>query len=300
MKCTLIVIAVACVGCFCAVGQAEEAAPGLPITPGALSAPATPSAPSSESATTPAPEENAGATVAPVAEAAPPPPPKPVGDVIKLKGGAELKGVQVLRRTPHGYDVEVAEGVPPLRIPWRQVEKIIFDAYDPLRERRAKQTMSGNPESSLIPGEKLSPDLVKKLSAAISDTPLEYNQRDLVEVLEELSTQLGIAIHVGQPVKDLPPDQRLWTVKLEPGASLMTLLRDHLQKTFAQLDVVYQFDKLLITSKEEALTLRAANTDAAAQATEPQTTPGATGELPAPATSPVLAPGPGASSSPSP
>jgi len=60
------------------------------------------------------------------------------GDVITLKSGKRLAGVQVLRETPMGVQVEFLPGVAPLEIPRKQVASIDYDDIDPLKQRRRK------------------------------------------------------------------------------------------------------------------------------------------------------------------
>ena len=174
------------------------------------------------------------------------------GDVVTLKSGAQLKGVQVLSQTASEVEVDVGAGVV-LAIPRRQVQDIQFDDIEP---KRTKQPADASQKGDLFPGNKLKPEVSGKLTAPLQQ-PIKYEKTDLVKVLGELSERCGVAIVVDEPVKSLPENERLWTLETRPGTNLMGVLQDDFLKKFPALAVVYQFDKLLVTTKEKAAALAA-------------------------------------------
>lgn len=174
------------------------------------------------------------------------------GDVVTLKSGAQLKGVQVLSQTANEVEVDVGAGVV-LVIPRRQVQHIQPDDIEP---KRTKQPADASQKGDLFPGNKLKPEVSGKLTAPLQE-PIKYEKTDLVKALGELSERCGVAIVVDEPVKSLSENERLWTIETKPGMNLMGVLQDDFLKKFPALAVVYQFDKLLVTTKEKAAALAA-------------------------------------------
>jgi len=202
------------------------------------------------------------------------------GDTVTLKSGAQLKGVQVISRTASEVEVEVGTGVR-LTIPRRQVQDIQYDDIEP---RKPKQTPAeGQKEGDIFPGNKLKPEVSDKLTAPMTE-PLKYENTDLVKVLGELSQRLGVTIVIDDSVKALPEKERMWGFEIKPGMNPMGLLQDELLKKFPTLAVVYQYDKLLVTTKEKAAQSSAQTSPpvpgSAAPAPAPQ--PAAPQESPAP------------------
>lgn len=104
----------------------------------------------------------------------------------------------------------------------------------------------------MIPGHRLQPELGRKLSADISEPPIQFEDEDLVQVLKRLGERAGVTIEIGEPVLQIPPEQRRCSVNVPADATLMTVLQQAVLTQFEMLEVVYQYDKVLITTKEAA------------------------------------------------
>ena len=115
-----------------------------------------------------------------------------VGDVLHLKSGAAITGVQILRSMPRYYEVQLVEGVEPLRIPRNQVLSVEFDDYDPARERLRRELFPDSEEVSLASGERVSRYRMDKLSGPVSEEPLSYDRKDLIKILEETVERLEV------------------------------------------------------------------------------------------------------------
>ena len=175
------------------------------------------------------------------------------GDTVILKSGAQLRGVQVLSRTASEVEVDVGAGVR-VTIPRRQILDIKYDEIEP---RRGSQGVDASfQKADIFPGNKLKPEVSEKLTAPSAE-PLKYDNADLVNVLDKLSQRFGVTIDVDDAVKGLPEKERLWTFETKPGANLTGILQDEFLKKFPALAVVYQYDKLLVTTKERAAALTA-------------------------------------------
>lgn len=193
----------------------------------------------------PAPEPSA--SPAPPAPAAAAAPAKEEGDVITLKSGAVMKGVQVIRRTPVELVVQVTDDVT-LSIPQKQVANVKLDGIDPVNAARQK-TDSAPKEGSLIPGDKLSPQLHEKMIAPIPAPPLKFENQDFVAVLDDLSKRIGVPIEIDGKVKSSPEDQRKWTYEAQADTTPMAFLQEGLLKQFKNLSVELRFDKIVVTEK---------------------------------------------------
>ncbi len=195
-----------------------------------------------------------------------PEPDKPRGDVLTLKSGQVIQGLQILRETSANYVLQVIEGIT-LNIPRRQVVSVEYDDYDPALHR-TKPTM--------IRGQRLSDVLEAALNTDISNPPFQYEDADLVQVLNDMKARFDGKLTIDPSVTEsMPPASRAWTVASEPGITLGDLLRKKLLVDFPDLVMVFKDDEIVITTKDAASTASSASGDAAG--TSPDTPP-ATGE----------------------
>jgi hypothetical protein len=270
MRCLRVLFILALIGCFGAAAQ-YPAPPEKPRSKRTTTEKGTP-----QSTKKGAPEEGK-------------PGPAPIdlkGDEIALKSGAVLKGVQVFRRGPTDIEVEVIPGVT-LRIPRKQIVDIKYDDVEPTGLRQPGASAPAQKIGNLIPGKELKPELAEKLMSPLpAEPPIKYENTDLVTIFGDLGQRLGITIVVDDAVKALPPGSRLWGFEAKAGTSLMALLQDDFLRKFRNLGVVYQYDKLLVTTKEKADAL------AAQEASPPTSPPAGPARAVAPAALPAPAPAP--------
>jgi len=190
------------------------------------------------------------------------------GDVVTMKSGAVLTNIQVLRRTPLTVVVEVAPGTEPLEIPARYIADIQYDDVDLLKLRRRQALEQEESQPSILRAEELSPDLVLKMNKPIEvNPPLDFQDRDFVDVLEELGKRSGIAIEVDPSVKTLSPDARLWTVQIPEGTT-MTAVREMFQKKFVAIQMIDSYDKLIVITRKALAEQAEPPVDAAKEAPE--------------------------------
>ena len=193
-------------------------------------------------------EEVAAPEGPPSGRPAPPLFEEPQGDVITLKTGAVLKNVQVYRRTAKAFEIQITEEVI-LKIPRKLVADVQYDDYEPSR-RRARRPQPKKADK--LVGTKLKPEVHKKLTSAIPPPPLKYKDTDLVTILAELSKRVGVSIVVDESIKTVPREKLIWDLESKPGATLMTLLQEEMRKRFKEFVVVYQYDKILVTTPPRA------------------------------------------------
>jgi len=187
------------------------------------------------------------------------------GDVITLKNGKKVIG-QVLKRTPRDFEVEIVQGVT-LTIPRKQIESVEYDDLEP-RAGASQQAPPGETgRQDLIPGRKLSSELYEKLTTDISNPPVKYENKDLLEAADELGKRFGVTITVEDPVKQLPIEKRRWTCDTTAGATLLMLLEDDLQAKLPDVKVVFQYGKILLTTRDAAASSPAETPPAAAPVT---------------------------------
>ncbi len=212
------------------------------------------------------------------------------GDVVTLKSGAQLKGVQVVSRSPNQIEVEVGAGVI-MPVPRKLIADIKYDDIEPGTTPPGGPAASDQKES-IMGGKKFKPEVWDKLTNPLPEPPLKYEKADLVAVLADLSQKVGVTIDVDDPVKALPENERQWTFETKPGVNLIGLLQDDLSKKLPNLAVVYQFDKLLVTTQQRAKELAAQEAPQPAPSAAPGTPP-PPGPPPAPEGAPAPLP-PGA------
>lgn len=175
-----------------------------------------------------------------------------------------------MRRSPLGVEVQVTPLVT-FFIPRKQVVEIKYDDIEPSKQRQAPE-MAEHKQATFF-GAKIEPAMSEKLNKPLPDACLKSANRDLVDIMALISAETGVKIDVTDAVKKLPPQERMWDYTLEPGTTLTALLQSNLPERFTNLAIVYQYDRLVITTRE----------DAAAQTNVEAGTPPTSG-APAPAT----------------
>ncbi|MCC6145621.1 MAG: hypothetical protein IT368_17580 [Candidatus Hydrogenedentes bacterium] len=193
-------------------------------------------------------EAPAGEDTAATDESTPEPAPVPVeGDVIHLKSGKVIGGAQVVRQGPTLLYVQVMPGVAPLELPLSQVESVDYDDKDPQQQRETASPSAPAAEPDYIEGKELSPELSKKLRASISDTPLSIQTEDYVEVLTRIAAEMNIPLTMGPKIKALTPKDRQWSAEVPAGTSFISLLYDHLLRTFPRVKETYEYGQIQLT-----------------------------------------------------
>ncbi len=174
------------------------------------------------------------------------------GDVLYLKSGMVMSGVQILRSTPYYYEVQLVKGVDPLRINRKQVLRVEYDDIDPARDLIRKRLFPPSEEVSLATGERVSRGLMEKLTGPVNAAPLLYDAVDLITILKEVAERLKVKLTVHPSVENKQPRQRLWTLTTKPDKTLMSLLREDLQNQFKFVEVMFEYDTIVVLTKEAA------------------------------------------------
>ena len=224
--------------------QVPAPVPAAGSEPAATAAPATPPPAAGSAAAPIMPGAPPGVPV-PV----PPPTPAPSGDEIRIKSGAVLKGVQVLRRSPLGVEVQVTPEVT-FFIPRKQVVEIKYDGIEPSKQRQVPKP--AEPKQATFFGAKIEPAMSEKLNKPLPESCLKSAGRDLVDIMALISSETGVKIEVTDAVKSLAPNERQWDYTLAPGTTLTALLQVNLPERFTNLAIVYEYDQLVITTREAA------------------------------------------------
>ncbi|MCX7759458.1 MAG: hypothetical protein N2169_07640 [bacterium] len=197
------------------------------------------------------------------------------GDVIYLKSGKKMKGVQVLRELPDKIEVQISENMEPLILPRRLVQNIEYDNIDPLREKRQKEILSKSPTNEdIIAGEELSQEFNQKMRAPLSDQPIVYDNQGLLVILNELANKVGVKLEVDDSIKTIPGEQRRKSFQIPPGTSLYKFLQTDFASAYPMVSVTYKYDKIYISLK---------SSPNLSQPSQPPTPPPATDTVPPPA-----------------
>ena len=238
-------------------GPRSAGAPGPEVPPGSAAPGDSP----------PAEPNGPGAEDSPV----PPPPPMvmPAGDTVTLKSGKVLKNVQVLKTTLTEVHVQTllnsSEDLPPLIVPRKFVESIEYDDYDPKTAALAKKQSQQNP--GVMSGFAVSKDMGEKLHGKLPAPRLSFEDRDVLDVLRDLSKTVGVTIDVSDGVRAIPTQDRRWTFQAADDMTLFLLLQEKLPEKFPNLAVDYQFDRILVRTKEEGAPAAKEPADAPTNAT---------------------------------
>jgi len=175
---------------------------------------------------------------------------QPSGDVLVLKNGRTMDGVQILRENPIAYVVQIVEGVE-MEIDRSQVESVTYDDIDPMVERLRRAREGTRGEQDEIPAQRLDPQFNEKLNDPFR-AAIEYRNMDVVAIAGELGKRKEVTIEVSDGVRDLPPAERQWSLVQEPGVTLMQVFRKPFEERFKKLRVRYDFDKIRILTQAEA------------------------------------------------
>jgi len=172
------------------------------------------------------------------------------GDVIYLKSGKKITGVQVLRELPDKIEVQVNEKIEPMTLPRRMVKSIEYDNIDPLREKHQKEILSKQQQSEdIIPGEELSQDFNQKMRAPLSDQTISYNNEGLLKILGELTQKAGVKLEVDQSIQTIPQRERKKSFEIPAGTSLYKFLQTDFAAAFPNISITYKYDKIYISLK---------------------------------------------------
>ncbi|MCL4695180.1 MAG: hypothetical protein KJ060_22045 [Candidatus Hydrogenedentes bacterium] len=167
----------------------------------------------------------------------------PRGDVLTLKSGQVIEGLQILRENSALYVLQITDTVT-LDIPRRQVVSVEYDDYDP---------RTGPRKPTMIPGQRLSDQLEAVLESDISDPPFAYNNADLIQVLNDIGARVEGSLILNPSIaQTISPSARAWTVSSEPGMTLGTLLRKALFVDFPEIIMVFENDTIVLTTKSAA------------------------------------------------
>jgi hypothetical protein len=189
-------------------------------------------------------EANSGAA-APAAEPAP-----LKGDVIHLKSGAILDGVQVLRRTPNSVIVEVLPGTN-ITIPRSQVVRIDYDAIDPRQQKKDRERMAAMAKQAIVAGQQLDPKMYERMGTDVAMPSLKYEDEDLIEILEELGKRAQVTIDASEGVQAMNPSNREWSLTASSPKTLLKILQDDLIEEFPNLRVDYPYSRVVISTRKE-------------------------------------------------
>lgn len=176
---------------------------------------------------------------------------RPDGDVVVFVNGRRLAGVQVIRETARGVEVEVLKGAAPLIIPRRQVERIIYDDIDPRRPHERSGSAGDDASPNLLSADEVSPELHEKLMASMNEGPIQVLDQDFIQFIEQTLNNAAIPLDVDPLVRDIPPARRIWNKEIPAGTNIFNLLREHLVTDFPTIEVVFAFDKVVIAPKRE-------------------------------------------------
>ncbi|PCJ55908.1 MAG: hypothetical protein COA73_13175 [Candidatus Hydrogenedentota bacterium] len=171
------------------------------------------------------------------------------GDLVTLTTGAIMSNVQVLRDTPHGYEIQVLEGMAPILIPRKMVVSIEYDDIDPLHEKR-KSEMFGKGDDTLASGQQLAPELMERLRKPVPGDPIALVDTDLIKIVNQIATRSEVTIAIHPSIENIAPQDRIWSITTNPELTLMQLLEKQLLTKFPTFTIKYELNKLTLITKD--------------------------------------------------
>ncbi len=167
-------------------------------------------------------------------------------DQITLKSGRILQGVKVIGETPFKLVLEVIPALEPLEIPARQVVSIRYGARSPEGMEATKPEPSAPEESTpqVLQAVKTSPDLLKKLSAPMTEETVEFRRQDLLNTLRSAGILFGVPVTFGSRLESLPLEERIVSLKLPEGGTFEDFIQDSLALELPWLTVEYRYDTI--------------------------------------------------------
>lgn len=173
------------------------------------------------------------------------------GDVVVLKNGKSITGIQVLRETPVAVEIVTAPGAEPMRVPRKQVQEVQYDDVDPSHMPEVVPEVAAAPD--IMEGNELQPEFHAKLMKPLSDAPISFENTDVVEMLRDLRERAGVPLVMLPGVHNTPVAARQWTVTIPAGTPLMSLLQDAFAKQFPKFQVVFEFDRVVVKTEQDVL-----------------------------------------------
>ncbi len=163
---------------------------------------------------------------------------------ITLKSGQTIEGVRVVGFTPIDYIVEVYDGIF-IRLPRGQVVSVRTEGQEEVASPRETNGESGVP-AVLLPGRRISPRFNVRLNSTVVEETVEYEETDFLAILEDIEQHTGASFEVAPELEELPGEDREWRVTINPGDTLLMVLREEFAPAFPGIDVVYGYDHILL------------------------------------------------------
>jgi len=173
------------------------------------------------------------------------------GDVIIMKSGAIMGGVQIIDKNSKAYEIEIVPGAEPMIIPRRLVESVETDEYEPLREER-RRARNPEPELKLMmdDGQEVSPELQKKLLDPIPQAPSKFERKDYIQIFNEIGKLVDVRIVVDQSLVTGLPATRQWSVEIPEDMKLAQLLQESWLPSFPEGKIKYALDAVILHQKD--------------------------------------------------
>jgi len=180
--------------------------------------------------------------------------PEKTGDIITLKTGRELHGVQIIDEDPRELTIQVVEGATPMKLQRKFVKSVVYDKENPSRKKRAKPAST---KLSVITGKKVSDEFGKKLGQPLSDEALIFKQMGFMRLVRQLAEKVNVTYEITEATKSIPMEERKRDFNIKPKTSLFSFLQEDFATAYPKLEAVYLHNKLVITTKEDAKAMAA-------------------------------------------
>ena len=174
------------------------------------------------------------------------------GDVVVFKKGTELRGVKVVRESPMFVEIEYLPGEPYLQIPATQVKEVVYAEQDTEAGQASDEGLTLGPD--IMPGEEVSPEFHKMLTAAMSEEPLTFENEDYLNVIQKVCDKAGVDLSVDENLKALSKEDRAFNRTVEANTTVLDFLRKDLAEVAPDVRVILHYDRLALQKRMEEST----------------------------------------------
>jgi len=201
---------------------AQNATPPPPPPPASVQA--APLAPANDSASTPVRQDS---------------------DYIVLKTGKQLNNIYIIRVTPLTVEIGYTPEKVDLKIPRKQIQEI--HQAGKLRQAGSTENNPAQNSSNALPAAELDAAFHQKLTTPLPETPLTYENQDIIKILSELAIKADIRLDITEAVNQLPSSKRQVSVTINRGSTLAEFLQNELGTVCPDLQAKFEFDHVVIS-----------------------------------------------------
>lgn len=172
------------------------------------------------------------------------------GDYVILKNGKKLNNIYIIRVSPLTVEIGSSPEKADLKIPRKQVQEI--HQAGKLRQAGDSNNRPAAEGANAFPAAELDSTFHEKLTTPLPETPLTYENQDIVKILSELAIKADVPLKIAEEVSQLPESKRLVSVTINRGSTLAEFLHQELNKIAPDLHTQFAFDHVEVMLRDRS------------------------------------------------